>query len=191
MRVASDLLKTNYLPMNNSMEGEIINRVANSSLITIDLEDYYTQGERVVFDLKDLLFQGMILREKDLRDFVKSHNWLQYKGKLIAIQCSAEAIVPTWAYMLVASKLADVAKKVVYGSLEQLEQELFSEALQRINPEEYKDGKIVIKGCSKYPVPTYAYVEITRKLLPYVHSIMYGEPCSNVPIYKKLKTPNN
>ena len=173
------------------MESEIINRVANSALISIDLEDFYPKGERVAFDLKDLLYQGMILREKDLRDFVKAHDWSQYSGKFVAIYCSADAIVPTWAYMLVASKMGGIAQKVVYGTLEHLEQELFSEVLHSINPENYRDAKIVIKGCSKYPVPTYAYVEITRKLLPYVHSIMYGEPCSNVPIYKKPKNPTH
>lgn len=165
--------------------GEIINRVANSSLVTIDLEEYYVKGDRVVYDIKDNLFQGLILREKDFRDFVKQHDWTQYKDKLVAITCTADAIVPTWAYMLLATKIEPYAKKVVFGTLEQLEQALFQEAITKINTQEYTDAKIVIKGCGKLPVPTYAYVELTRLLRPVAASIMYGEPCSTVPIYKK------
>ena len=167
------------------MEEEIINRVAASPLVTIDLEEYYHKGERVVYDLAQNLFQGMILREKDLREFVKEHDWLQYEGKNVALTCSEDAIVPTWAYMLITTKLEGVANMVVLGSLETLEFALYKEALKKINPEEYLDKPIVIKGCGKLPVPESAYVELTMLLKPYVKSIMYGEPCSTVPLYKK------
>jgi len=165
--------------------GEIENRVTKSALVTFDLEDYYHSGERDLFDLKDLLFQGLILKEKDFREFVKNHDWSRFEGKNVAVTCTADAIVPTWAYMLVASKLEPYAQKVVYGNLEALEQALFQEALSMIDLSDFKDAKVIVKGCSKYPVPEYAYVEITRLLRPVVSSLMYGEPCSTVPLYKK------
>jgi hypothetical protein len=170
------------------MPEEIINRVAKSPLQTIDLEEYFHQGERVVFDLKDHLYEGLVLKEMDFRKFIKSNDWSEYEGKNIAITCSTDAIVPTWAYMLVASNLEPVAHMVVFGSLEVLENTLYKEALSKIDPREYKDAKVIIKGCSKYPVPVYAYVELVRLLRPYVSSLMYGEPCSTVPIYKKATT---
>ncbi|HEY8402520.1 MAG TPA: DUF2480 family protein [Cytophagaceae bacterium] len=169
------------------MENEIVNRVANSSLITFDLEEYYHQGERIIYDIKDNLFQGLILKEKDFRDFVKNHDWSIYKDKNIGLICSEDAIVPTWAYMLLATRLEPFANMVVFGNLEVLEQALFQQALSKIDIEKYRDAKVVIKGCSKYPVPTYAYVEIVRLLMPVVNSLMYGEPCSTVPLYKKPK----
>jgi len=165
--------------------GEIENRVTKSALVTFDLEDYYHSGERDLFDLKDLLFQGLILKEKDFREFVKNHDWSRFEGKNVAVTCTADAIVPTWAYMLVASKLEPYAQKVVYGNLDALEQALFQEALSMIDLSDFKDAKVIVKGCSKYPVPEYAYVEITRLLRPVVSSLMYGEPCSTVPLYKK------
>lgn len=171
----------------NKQEGEIINKVANSPLVTFNLEDYYSQEERVVYDIRDNLFQEAILREKDFRAFVKEYDWSQYQDKFVALTCSVDAIVPTWAYMLLISKLEPYAKMVVYGSLEVLEAILFKEALGRVNPEEFQDAKVVIKGCGKYPVPIFAYTEITRILRPYVSSLMYGEPCSTVPLYKKPK----
>ena len=168
------------------MEEElIINKVINSGLITFDLEDLYDKGERVVYDLKDNLFMGMILKEKDFREFLKSHDWSQYAGKNIAITCSEDAIIPTWAYMLLTIKLQPVANSVVFGTLEELENKLFFDALQKVNPEEYRGARVVVKGCSKVPVPTAAYVEITRLLQPVVQSLMFGEPCSTVPLYKK------
>ncbi|WPP52191.1 DUF2480 family protein [Catalinimonas niigatensis] len=171
----------------NKQEGEIINKVANSPLVTFNLEDYYPKEERIVYDIRDNLFQEAILREKDFRAFVKEHDWAQYQDKLVALTCSVDAIVPTWAYMLLTSKLEPYAKMLVYGSLEVLEATLFKEALSRVNPEEFQDAKVVIKGCGKYPVPIFAYTEITRMLRPYVGSLMYGEPCSTVPLYKKPK----
>lgn len=166
---------------------EIINRVASSPLVTFDLEDYYPQGERVVYDVKDNLFQEMILREKDFRAFVKEHDWTQYQDQYVALTCSVDAIVPTWAYMLLATKLEPYARRVIYGSQETLESILFQEALSRVNPADFQDAKVVVKGCGKYPVSAFAYVEITRLLRPYAGSIMYGEPCSTVPLYKRPK----
>lgn len=166
------------------MEGEIINRVANSGLITIDLEEYYPKGDRVLFDIKPILFQELILKESSFRDFIKQENWEQYKDKYVAITCSNDAIVPTWAYMLLAMAMQPFAKKIIFGTLETLETILFSDALKNINPEEYLDKRVVIKGCGHLPIPTHAYIELSNKLKPYVKSIMYGEPCSTVPLYK-------
>jgi len=166
-------------------EGEIINRVAKSPLVTFNLEEYYPQGERVVYDIKDNLFQEMILKEKDFRAFVKEHNWSQYEGKHVALTCSVDAIVPTWAYMLLVTKMEQHAKMVVFGSLEVLEAILFKEALAGVNLEDFRDAKVVVKGCGDLPVPVFAYTEITRLLRPYASTIMFGEPCSTVPLYKK------
>lgn len=167
---------------------EIINRVAQSALTTLNLEEMLHPGERVVYDIKDNLFQGLILREKDFREFVKTHDWTQYNGKNVAIICSADAIVPTWAYMLLATKLQNHAHRYVFGDLEALEHELFQEAIAALDAEFYRDAKVVVKGCGNVPVPTYAYVAIMQKLLPVASSIMYGEPCSTVPLYKRPKS---
>lgn len=167
------------------LDDPIINKVASSGLVTLDLEDYYHQGERVIYDLKDNLFMGMILKEKDFREFLKNHDWSIYEGKNVAIICSEDAIIPTWAYMLLALKLSPFANAVVYGNLEQLEDKLYYDAIAKINPLDYADARVVVKGCSKVSVPTSAYVEITQKLMPHVKSLMFGEPCSTVPLYKK------
>jgi hypothetical protein len=167
------------------MSEEIINKVAQSGLITIDLEEYYEYGERILIDIKEQLFQGVILREKDFREYLKNENWEKYKDKYVAIHCSADAIIPTWAYMLLAIHLEPFAKKIVYGNLEALETNLYNEKLAGINIELYRDARIVIKGCGNLPVPKSAYVELTRILRPVAKSIMYGEPCSTVPLYKK------
>ncbi|GAB2766684.1 DUF2480 family protein [Rhabdobacter roseus] len=164
---------------------EIVNRVASSGLLSLDLEAYYHPGERVVYDLKDNLFQGLILREKDFREFLKTHDWTQYTGKNVAITCSEDAIVPTWAYMLLATQLEPHAHTVVFGDLSTLEDKLFFEAIARLDLEEFRGKRVVVKGCSKHPVPTSAYVEISRLLRPLVQSLMFGEPCSTVPLYKK------
>lgn len=166
---------------------EIINKVALSGIITIDLEEFYPQGERVLFDIKDLLFQGLILREKDFREFVKNEDWTKYKNKYVALICSADAIVPTWAYMLLATQLEPYVKKVVFGNLEILETVLYNDILGKLNINDYKDARIVIKGCGHLPVPKAAYVEIARLLRPIAKSIMYGEACSTVPLYKQTK----
>ena len=149
------------------MSDEIINKVANSGLITIDLEELYPKGERVLFDIKPLLFHELILKEKDFREFIKQHDWTQYQDKLVAITCTADAIIPTWAYMLVSIALEPFAKKIIFGDLEALEAIAFNEALLSIVYEDYKDKRVVIKGCSSLPVCTNAYVELvqTGKLL--------------------------
>lgn len=173
--------------MSTSEENKIINKVEVSGIITIDLEEYYVKGERVLLDIKDQLFQGLMLREKDFREFVKNEDWSKYKDKLVAIYCSVDAIVPTWAYMLLAIQLEPLAKKVVFGNLETLETILYNDVLNQLNINDYKDERIVIKGCGNLPVPKAAYVELTRLLRPVAKSIMYGEACSTVPLYKQLK----
>ena len=169
------------------METEFVNRVANSSLVSLNLEDFIHPGARVVYDIKDNLFHGLMLREKDFREFIKTHDWAQYAGQNVAIVCSTDAIVPTWAYMLLATKLHPYASRYVFGDLPALEQALFHDALTALNVEDYRDAKVVIKGCGHLPVPTVAYVEVVHRLLPVVSSVMYGEPCSTVPIWKKPK----
>jgi hypothetical protein len=169
------------------MEEQIVNRVSASNLISFDLEELYTTGERIAFDVKDLLFQGLILKEKDFRDFVKSHDWSKYERKHVAIICSADAIVPTWAFMLLAISLQPFASTVIFGSLDDLERHLFKERLDAVNWQKFHQAKIVVKGCSKVQVPMSAYVEVVNRLRPVAASIMYGEPCSTVPLFKSKK----
>ncbi len=166
----------------------ISNRVASSGLITIDLEELYVPGERIVFDVKPWLFEEIILKEKDFRENIKTHDWSAYSGKLVAVTCTADAIVPTWAFMLIAVALQPFAKKIVFGDLNKLEEILFNDQIDLMNPADYKDQKIVIKGCSKIHVPVSTYVALTSVLRPVVKSIMYGEPCSTVPVYKAPKS---
>lgn len=173
--------------MNLQEQDPIVNRVAQSALISIDLEEYYPQGERVVLDIQDQLFQGLILREKDFRQWIREHDWAQYKEKHVAVTCSADAIVPVWAYMLIGTVLEPHTSSFIFGTPEALEDHLFKQALEHLDGAAYKEAKVVIKGCSNKPVPVSAYVELTRKLRPYVASLMYGEPCSTVPLYKKPK----
>lgn len=173
------------------MSEQIINRVANSPIVSIDLEEYYHHGERVVYDIANNLFQGMILKEKDFRLFIKEYDWMQYQGKNVSLICSEDAIVPTWAYMLLMTKLEGIANMVVMGSLETLEYALFQQALAKIDITELEDRPVVIKGCGDLPVPESAYVELTRLLKPHVKSLMYGEPCSTVPLFKRPKSPKN
>lgn len=168
-------------------KGEIINRVANSSLVTFDLEDLFQPGERVLFDIKDQLYGGLLLKEKDLRTFVRDHSWKDYQDKFVAVTCTVDAIIPTWAFMLVAVALRPYAKKIVYGSLDDLEKMLFQEKLEKVDWKKFQDAKVVVKGCSKINVPIHAYVETINRLRPIAHSIMFGEPCSTVPLYKRLK----
>ncbi len=164
---------------------EIVNRVAMSSLKVLDLEELYVSGERVILDVKEQLYQGMILKEKPFRDFVKLHDWSQYSGKFVAVTCSEDAIVPTWAYMLLTSALQPFAREIVFGDLQDLETKIFSDALASVDWEEFRDAKVVIKGCSKVEVPVAAYIEATRRMRPIAASIMFGEPCSTVPVFKK------
>lgn len=164
---------------------EIINKVASSGLISLDLEDYFPKGERVLYDLKQNLFMDLILREKDFREFIKTHDWSQYSGKNVAIICTEDVLIPTWAYMLLTTKLQPYANKIVLGDLNKLEETLFEEALAKVDIENFRGEKVVIKGCSKGEVPISAYVAITNLLMPVAQSIMFGEPCSTVPLFKK------
>lgn len=166
---------------------EITNKVANSGIVTIDLEEYYVPGERVLFDIKPLLFHELILKEKELREHIKNTDWTTYKDKLVAITCTADAIVPTWAYMLLTLALQPYAKKIVFGDLDLLENVLFEEKLKDLNLEQFRDARIVIKGCGEKNIPINTYVHLTALLKPLVKSIMYGEPCSTVPLYKAPK----
>lgn len=170
------------------MSDEIVNRVANSALITFDLEEYYPEGERVLIDLKDWLFEGLVLREKDFRDQVKQHSWEQYKDAFVAIHCSTEAIIPAWATLLLTIHLQPFAKTIVFGDLEMLESAIYQDILNQLDLEEFRDKPIIIKGCSHKPVPANAYIMAAQKLKPFARSIMYGEACSAVPLYKKPKS---
>lgn len=165
----------------------IVNKVASSQLVTFNLEDFYQEGERVLLDIKDQLYEGLLLREKDFRDFIKSHEWSQYENKFVAITCSTEAIVPTWAYMLLGIALQPFARKIIFGSLEALEAEIYRNELAKIDWSVFQDAKVVIKGCSKVDVPTGIYVDVVSYLKPYASSLMFGEPCSTVPLFKKPK----
>ncbi len=167
------------------VQENFVNKVANSGLLTLNLEEYFHRGERLVYDIKDNLFSGLMLKEQDFRAFIKAHDWQIYKGKNIAITCSADAIVPTWAYMLLANKIKPYANEVVFGNLETLETVLYLKALSKVDLTLFNNQRVVIKGCADIDVPIAAYVEITNLLTPIVKSIMYGEPCSTVPIFKR------
>lgn len=169
------------------MAEEIINRVAQSALVTFNLEDYYAKGARKELDIKDWLFEGFILREKEFRQQVKEHNWEQYQDAYVAIGCSTDAIIPGWAYMLIATALQPVAKDYCIGSLEDLETSLYKKALESLDVSSFADKPVIIKGCSNKPVPPNAYVWATAKLQVVAKSIMYGEACSAVPLFKKRK----
>jgi hypothetical protein len=167
------------------IQENFVNKVAASGLVTLNLEEYYPKGERLVYDIKENLFHGLILREKDFREFIKTHDWAQYQDKNVAIICSADAIVPTWAYMLLANRMKPYANEVVFGNLEVLESVLFTKALAKIDVAALANERVVIKGCGDIAVPISAYVEVTNLLTPVVKSIMYGEPCSTVPVFKR------
>ncbi len=171
-----------------NMDGIIVNKVSESGLVTLDLEEYYPKEETAVFDMKDHLFMGLILKEKEFRESMKNLDFNIYKGKNVALTCSADAIIPMWAYMLAASYLEPVANEVVFGDKDFLHKTIFLKNLSRINTADYTDKRVVIKGCGDLPVSETAYVAITGILRPVVKSIMYGEPCSTVPIYKRAKT---
>ncbi len=164
---------------------EIVNRVAQSKLITFDLEDLYPKGERVVLDIKDWLYGGIILREKEFRKHLEEHDWSAYQDDYVALTCSTDAVIPGWAYMLVASKLNPYSKKVVIGSLEDLELSLYQTLLEALDVSEFRDKPVIIKGCSNKPVPENAYIMAISKIQEVAKSVMYGEACSSVPLYKK------
>ena len=167
------------------MAEEIVNRVANSKLVVVNLEDYYPKGKRILFDIKDWLFEGIVLREKEFRAHVNSHDWSQYKDTYVALTCSTDAIIPAWAYMLVTMYLEPFAKKVLIGDLEQLEVSLYQTIIENLDTEMFKGKPLIIKGCSNKPVPANAYILLSQKLKPLAQSIMYGEACSSVPLFKK------
>ncbi|WP_026951755.1 DUF2480 family protein [Algoriphagus mannitolivorans] len=167
---------------------EIVNRVASSSIISLNMEEFYPQEERVVFDLKDFLFQELILKEKDFRKELKEFDWSVFKDKWVAVTCSADAIVPTWAFMLVCTYLEGVSKGYVVGDLFSLEQHIAEVTLSKIDPEEFRNRPVVIKGCSKFPIPLFAYGRLISILQQVSKSLMYGEPCSTVPLFKKVKS---
>lgn len=167
------------------MADQIVNKVAESGLITLDLELYLPREIIVEFDLANHLFMGLILKEKEFREAMKQLEWEQYRGKMVAVTCSADAIIPMWAYMLVVSYLQPVASAVYQGSAAEFRKQLFLNRLSTIDATEFDDKRVVIKGCGDQPIGEYAYFEITRILLPHAKSIMYGEPCSTVPVFKK------
>lgn len=167
------------------IQENFVNKVALSGLVTLDPAMFYPVGDRVVYDIKDNLYMGLILREKDFREFVKTHDWSQYHDKYVAVTCSEDAIVPAWAYMLLANKMAPFAREVVFGDAAVLETVLFEKSIGTLDVEQYSGQRVVIKGCGDVPVPVSAYVSLTKKLTPVVKSLMFGEPCSTVPIYKK------
>ncbi|MEM9337830.1 MAG: DUF2480 family protein [Bacteroidota bacterium] len=167
---------------------EIVNRVAKSPLISIDLAMYLHRGPIEVFDMKDVLFEGLILKEKDFRGFIEENDWSIYKGKNVALICSADAIVPIWAYMLLVTVIKDHANVVVFGNKEEVEKELINQAISAcIDENELTDKKVVIKGCGDVQNKEYAYAQITNRLVEKVSRLMYGEPCSTVPIFKRKK----
>lgn len=169
------------------MADEIINRVAQSKLVVIDLEDYYPQGKRVLFDIKDWLFEGFVLREKEFRQHVKEHDWSQYQDHYVALSCSTDAIIPAWAFMLISIELASYSKKAIIGDLEALETSIYQDIITGLDLDLYRDKPIIIKGCSNKPVPDNAYVLLSEVLKPIAKSIMYGEACSSVPLFKRKK----
>lgn len=167
------------------MSDEIVNKVAQSKLVTLDLEDYYPKGERILLDISDWLFESFLLKEKDFREKAKNHDWQQYKNSYVALTCSTDAIIPAWAFMLLTTYLSPLTKKVMIGNLEQLETSLYQEIINELNFSHLKDLPVIIKGCSNKPVPQNAYICLVEKLQPIVKTIMYGEACSSVPLFKR------
>lgn len=175
-------------------DAPLVNRIAASGLITLNLEDYYPEADIVEFDIKDYLFHGMILKEKDFRLALKELDLSVYKDKIVLINCSADAVIPLWAYMLIESYLTNVAHDTYQGTQEEYLRMHYRQALDKMDAAQYQDQRIVIKGCGNKPVPSYAYAKISQQLIPYVQSLMFGEPCSTIPIFKRprviVKTDN-
>jgi hypothetical protein len=167
------------------LEDEIINRVANSKLLTLDLESFYPSGPRMMIDISQWLYEGIVLKEKEFRAALNAHDWTQYRDAYVALNCTTDAIVPGWAYMLVSLELAPYSKKTVVGSLDTLESILFSEIIENLDLQTYYDRAVIIKGCAHKPIPQNAFVLLTQRLHPVAKSIMYGEACSSVPLFKK------
>ena len=171
------------------MSDAIVNKVSESGLITLDLEQYYPRDTVALFDLKDYLFMGLILKEKDFREALKNLDWDAYKNKYVGVTCSADAIIPPWAYMLAAAYLQPVAKDVIMGDEKEVHKTIFLQNIQGIDVNEFTGQRVVVKGCGETPIGEFAYMEITKRLRPVAKTIMYGEPCSTVPIYKKSPAP--
>jgi len=169
------------------MADEIVNRVAKSKLKTLDLEDFYPKGSRTSIDIKNWLFHELILKEKDFRESLKNHDWSQYQNHYIALNCSSDAIIPSWAYMLIATYTSPFAIKTIVGNLQQLDIAIFQDMLNNFSVEAYKNVPVIIKGCSNKPIPETAYIQLIEKLQPVAKSIMFGEACSTVALYKKKK----
>ena len=167
------------------MSEPVSNKVAESGIITLDPATHIPVGETAVFDLKDHLFMGLILKEKDFREALKKTDWEQYRDKNVAVTCTADAIIPVWAYMLVATNLQPVAKEIVMGDEKELQRQLFLKNISQINVNDFMDKRVVIKGCGDIPIGDFVYLELTKILRPVAKSIMYGEPCSTVPVYKR------
>jgi hypothetical protein len=167
------------------MNEPFVNKVAESGIITLDPASFLPEGETVVFDLKDYLFMGLILKEKDFREALKNLDWEQYRDKNVALTCTADAIIPVWAYMLVTTNLQPVAREIVMGEESDLKKQLFLKNIAKLNIKDYEDKRVVIKGCGEIPIGDFVYMELTKMLRPVAKSIMYGEPCSTVPVYKK------
>lgn len=167
------------------MADEIINKVASSALVSLDLEEYYPKEDIAGFDLKPMLFMELILKEKEFRQSLADTDWSKFSGKIVAVYCSTDAIIPIWAYMLVGSYLQPVAKDIIFGNEEKAREAVFIKNIAAIDPTDFHDQRVVVKGCGELPIGESAYLEITKMLRPVVKSIMYGEPCSTVPIYKK------
>ncbi|HCL83096.1 MAG TPA: hypothetical protein DIC22_03930 [Chitinophagaceae bacterium] len=168
------------------MPEEIINRVSQSALNTLDLEQFFPKESIRIFDMKPFLFMELILKEKDFRDALTAIDWSVYRDSIVGIFCSADAVIPVWAYMLVTSYLQPYAKEVIMGDEPAVLRQVITGRIQSIDPEVYRDQRVVVKGCGEKPVGDFAYLEITKRLRPVVKSIMYGEPCSTVPVYKRL-----
>lgn len=170
------------------MSDEIINRVAKSKLITIDLEDFYPEGKRTILDISEWLYEGLILREKDFRESLKNHNWQQYQDNYVTLTCSTDAIIPSWAYLLITTYVLPFAKKTVVGDLELLETCIFQEIIENIDITQFIDKRVIIKGCANKPIPTTASLQLIQRLQPVTKSIMFGEACSTVPLFKRKET---
>ena len=163
---------------------EIVNRVSQSKLVTFNLEDLYPKGERILMDIKDWLYEGLILREKEFRAQLEEHDWTKYKDAYVALTCSSEAIIPGWAYMLIATKLQPYSKQIIIGDLEMLESSLYQSIIENLDVSEFVDKPVIIKGCSNKPVPANAYLWATTKIQSVAKNVMYGEACSSVPLFK-------
>lgn len=165
--------------------GEIINKVAESGLITLDLEQFFPKEEVVEFDIKDFLFMEMLLKEKEFREQLEQYDWSIYKDKIAAVYCSTDAIIPMWAFMLVSTKLSPYTKEVLLGNKKAVIDKCIEKKIEELNVDQFKDKRVVVKGCGDVEISPSAYLSISNKLLPFVKSLMYGEPCSTVPVYKK------